>query len=778
MKEKVLTGVPVSLDEKGEGSSRLMAAVVFILLGLIMPQGAIYGNMAPFGVSLSAAVSGTGSVLVYIATMIGYLLSGEMLLPLRYMAAVAVTGATRWTFSVLPSVSRKKLFPPLLAFAATLVSGLLMSGGFDLLGVLLMVAESIAAGGFAYFFAESYTFLTKTRTRTRTAMTLPEQTGFILIGAVALMALSPLEIRTISPGRIAAAVLVMLFARSGREQSGAVAGTILGAALALSTPDRLYVSLSLAFGGLLSGIFSRYGRFAVAGVYLIANLLVCLTAADDLTAAAAIYEVAVACVVFVVLPRGVDKLLRRFLVFGQHLPAVEGLRRSMTLRLDVAAKAMNEVADTVENVSKKLTRYGAPDLGSMYRHVGDTVCKNCSLNLFCWENHFSEVMDAFNQLTPILREKERVEKEDIGGFLSRTCRRPREVAEQITREYQTYRLRESAWGRLAEIRSVITDQFTGMGDMLYELGERFANDRRVDVETAGRVISLCEDFGMPVEEAVCLFDRKDRLTVEILAEDVGVCLDGGRWFREIQVCCGREFDRPSVLEMQGMVKITLTERPLFAAEIGVAQHTSTGEKMSGDVWEQYTDGGQNTLIISDGMGSGGRAAVDGAMAAGITARLLRAGLEPDTVLKMVNTALLAKSGDESLTTLDILQTDLFTGGVRILKAGAAASLLKSGGRVSRIEAPSLPIGILRETGFATHTDTLTDGDILLLMSDGVLDHGTAWVEEYLRDFDGNTVQQLADGILEEACRHAQADGHADDMTVAALCLHRNTAASR
>ena len=774
LKEKVLTGVPVLSDEKSEeGAPRLIAAVTFIFLGLIMPHGAIYGNMAPFGVSLAAAVSGTGSLLVYTATLIGYLLSGEMLLPLRYMAAVAVTGATRWTFSVLPSVSRKKLFPPLLAFAATLVSGLLMSGGLDLLGVLLTVAESVAAGGFAYFFAESYRFLTKTRSRT--VMTLPEQTGFILIGAVVLMAVAPLQVYTISPGRIVAAVLVMLFARSGREQSGAVAGTVLGAALALSVPDRLYVSLSLAFGGLVAGIFSRYGRFAVAGVYLLANLLVCLTAADDLTAATAIYEVAVACVVFVVLPRGVDKLLRRFLVFGQHLPAVEGLRRSMTLRLDVAAKAVTEVADTVENVSKKLTRYGAPDLGSMYRQVGDTVCKNCSLNLFCWENNFPEVMDSFNQLTPVLREKEVVEKADLSGFLSRSCRKPKEVAEQVTRGYQMYRLRESAWGRLSEIRSVITDQFTGMGEMLEELGERFSGDQRVDVETAGRVVSLCEDFGMPVEEAVCLFDRRDRLTVEILAEDVGVCLDGGRWFREMQTCCGREFDRPSVLELSGMVKITLTERPLFSAEIGVSQHTSAGEKMSGDVWDQYTDGGQNTLIISDGMGSGGRAAVDGAMAAGITARLLRAGIEPDTVLKMVNTALLAKSGDESLTTLDILQTDLFTGDIRMLKAGAAASLLKSGGRVSRIEAPSLPIGILRETGFATHSDTLTDGDILLMMSDGVLDQGIAWVEEYLRDAEGLTAQQLADSLLEQACRRAEEDGHADDMTVAVLCLHRNTA---
>ncbi len=775
LKEKALAGVPQGIAseteaEQQEGSSaRLLTTLTFIVLGLILPQGSIYGVMAPFGVSLAAAVDGTGAILVYIATLIGYLLAGELDIPLRYMAAVAVASAARWAFGVLPAIARKKVFPPLLAFGATLASGLLMNGGDGLLSVLLIVAESLAAGGFAYFFGETYAYLYKARHRT--AMTVTEQTGCILIGATVLIAVSPIEFYYISPGRILAGVLIMLFARGGREQSGAVAGTILGIALALSAPERPYVALALCFGGLLAGLFSRYGRFAIAGVYLIGNLLLCLTAAADLQAAAAIYEAAAACVVFAILPRSADKLLRRFLVFGQHLPAVEGLRRSMTLRLDVAANAMQEVAGTVEHVSKKLTRYGAPDLGSMYRYVGDTVCRDCNLRMYCWENNFSAIMDAFNQLTPVLREQEAVTKNDLSGFLARTCRRQTEVAEQIGRGYQLYLQRESAWQRLSEIRAVITDQFSGMGDMLSELGERFAHDKRVDVETAGRIVSLCEDFGMPVAEAVCLLDSRDRLTVEMLVEDVGVCLDGGRWFREMETCCGREFDKPAVLEMQGMVKITMTERPRFKAEIGVAQHTCAGEKMSGDVCEQYTDGGKSTFILSDGMGSGGRAAVDGAMAAGITARLLRAGIHPDTVLKMVNTALLAKSGDESLTTLDVLETDLFTGGIRMYKAGAATSLLKSGGRVSRIEAPSLPVGILRDTGFAEHKDALKDGDVLLIMSDGMLFDGLAWIEEYLRDTTAGA-DDLANGLLEAALARQKDTEHIDDMTIAVVCMRK------
>jgi len=357
--------------------------------------------------------------------------------------------------------------------------------------------------------------------------------------------------------------------------------------------------------------------------------------------------------------------------------------------------------------------------------------------------------------------------DDFAGNFTRTCRRPQEVAQAITGEYAHFLEREGAWERLAEVRGIVSAQFGDVGDLLFEIGEQFRGAQRVDAETASRVVSLCEDFGMPVEETVCLLSGDDRLTVEILAEDVGVCVDGGRWFREMEICCGREFDKPAVLEMQGKVKITLNERPQYRVTVGVAQHTCTGEKLIGDVCEQYVDGGRAVFILSDGMGSGGRAAVDGALAAGITARLLRAGLSPDTVLKTVNTALLVKSGDESLTTLDIMETDLFTGKLHMYKAGAVTSLLKSGGRVSRIEAASLPVGILRETGFAHAKDTLRDGDTLVMMSDGMLAEGVAWIEEYVRGMTA-PAEKAASELLETALEKQRGAARIDDMTVAVI----------
>ena len=180
-------------------------------------------------------------------------------------------------------------------------------------------------------------------------------------------------------------------------------------------------------------------------------------------------------------------------------------------------------------------------------------------------------------------------------------------------------------------------------------------------------------------------------------------------------------------------------------------------------------------MLSDGMGSGGRAAVDGAMASGLTSRLIQAGFGPESVLRRVNSALMVKSGDESLSTLDIVELDLFDGRMESRKAGAAPSLLCSMGRVSRIERSSLPVGILRDITAELSQDTLVDGDILLMFSDGAMAGGLEWIEEKLRAFDAKAgdVKALAEEIASEARRRQE--GKEDDVTVIAVQLHKEKA---
>lgn len=97
------------------------------------------------------------------------------------------------------------------------------------------------------------------------------------------------------------------------------------------------------------------------------------------------------------------------------------------------------------------------------------------------------------------------------------------------------------------------------------------------------------------------------------------------------------------------------------------------------------------MIISDGMGNGGQAAHgrrNGGRTNGQTdqvwvwLRLLAAG---------VNSAMLFKSTDESLATIDVASVDLFTGMAELLKARAAPTFVRRNGRTGKAECPLCPL---------------------------------------------------------------------------------------
>lgn len=745
-------------------SGQAVRPLLFCLLGVLIPRAVLYGQMAPFGVSLAAAV---GSAPVTLAAALGYLLAGDVLMPLRYITAVAMVGAGRWVLAAVPRLHRHPVCGAALAFVSVVSTGLVILGqtGLDAFRVLLIIAEGIvASGGSLCFYSASRAIAIESSD----GISLTGQASLILTGSIAIAAVSSLQIGGFSPGRILAAGLILILARSGREVGGSIAGVVIGAMSALTAPDQTALAVSLAFGGLVAGLFSRIGKLMQAAAFLLAAGIVSLTQSDD-TVLWYLYEIAAAGILFVLLPRRLDHALGHLFIRNADLPAVQGFRRAATLRLQVAAEALGDVADTVETVSARLAQHSAPDTATLLRSSRETVCGSCPMHAVCWDQQRQQTLDALDTLLPLLRQQGHITAAQLELCPQLTCRQKDRLADYINRSYSRYAMQEEAWQRLQELRGALYSQWSGVGDLLTTLARDLDDRTQIDTDLSARIASLCADHGMPVREALCLRHHNNRLTVEIVAADVGVRLDGGSWLREMQTICARSFSPPVTQEMGADVRITLTERARYAVEYGVTQHCCDGERLCGDATDRFSCHGQAVTLISDGMGSGGRAAVDGAMTAGLTARLWQAGFSPDSILRTVNAALLIKSRDESLATLDVAVIDEFSGRLDCYKAGAATTLLRSGERISRIERPGLPIGILPEVAFEHCHDWLAAGDILLMMSDGALADGVAAVEQLLADHPlGDSMQTLADRVADAA--HTAAHDHPDDITVVALRL--------
>ena len=743
--------------------------LLWCVLGLLVPRATLYGELAPFGIGLAAAQVGGLPVLLCLG--VGYLLSQPVLLPLRYVATVAMVGGIRWVLSALPEWKTHPAVPSLVGFVGTAVTGLVMLGrtGLDAYRVLLILAESGVAAGSALFFAVTARTAEDWGRPDAGVLTPGRQTAVILTGAVGVMAAATLTVGGFAPGRVAAAFLILLLARSGREAGGSLAGIILGSALALAVPGQTVLAVSLAFGGLMAGLFSRFGRLAEAGLFLLSAGVVTLGEVDE-RMLYYVYEIFAAGVLFVLLPREVDRRLSHLFIRSRDLPAVEGVRRLATMRLQVASLAMEEVSRSVAEVSRRLSRYAAPDMAALYRSTCEAVCGTCPLQGVCWGQHGEEMRAALEALTPVLQKHGGVSPEQLTGYPATGCRRPERLTAHLTRGYEQHIAREGAWQRLQELQQAVEDQFAGTGELLHSLAARLEDPRQVDTELSGQVLTVCEDFGMRVRDALCTRDEGNRLTVDILTAPGSEPPAAGRWQRQLEQVCGRHFGPPAVAEWGEQLRVTLTEPPAFQVEWGIAQVNSAGEKLCGDTAAVVPLEGGVLAVLSDGMGTGGRAAVDSAMAVGITTRLWQAGYSPAGILRTVNAALLVKSREETLATLDVAVLDTHSGRLDSYKAGATVSLLRCAGRVSRLEQSSLPIGILRDIRFAHTHDRLTAGDVLVLLSDGALADGVAPVEELLRDYPETAgMQALAEAIA--ASVTAAQPEHRDDITVVTMRVY-------
>ncbi len=212
------------------------------------------------------------------------------------------------------------------------------------------------------------------------------------------------------------------------------------------------------------------------------------------------------------------------------------------------------------------------------------------------------------------------------------------------------------------------------------------------------------------------------------------------------------------------------EEAKFHVLTGVAKAVKETEKISGDNYAFFTTGtGNQTAILSDGMGSGDKACADSTMVVELMEKFLEAGFQTETAVQMINSSLVSGGENTNMSTLDLCSIDLYSGECRFVKVGSSSSYIKRQHLVDRISAGNLPMGIFQKPDMEIVGRTLVDGDYVIMVSDGILDAlsqgiGEDMLPEVIGDSNLENPGEIAGSIL-NFCIH-QCRGHIrDDMTV-------------
>lgn len=745
----------------------LMVKAAYFAAAAVVSGGAILGGLSPFGASFCAAVPYGALPPSLLGSLLGYTLSSPAE-SFRYMAVVVGIGGIRWVLNDL-KIAKTRIFPALAAFIPTAATGavLLSAGSETLEGFTACITEAIIASAAAYFFRQTINCARSKRSVSSWSST--ELAMLVISSCVILLSVSSISFNGLYPARALAILIILVFARYGSVSGGCISGTAFGVVFSLAQTGDFYIGGAYAFGGLMAGLFAPVGKICSAAAFALSSVVIALSAGEGLPQLTMVLEFLCAAAVFMVIPKSTGSFISSVFSNDMDSHMAEALRENVVARLSFASKALDGVSSCVTGVSERLQRIYTPSIEGVYQKAAAEACGGCGLRVFCTEKEGDITKDDFNRLTSVLKEKGEVTAGDIEKLFVKKCCKSKELAESITRNYRDYLASAAADKRITQIRSVVAGQFSGLGNILRDLSEEFENICEYDCESASRVCAAVEGMGIVPIQCSCRVDSNSKMTVEIEMTGINPTeLSRARLLREVSRCCMRRFDTPCVSTAEDRIRAVFNELPEFDVQIGTSQHICGNSTLCGDCVNYFTDGtGRMIAVLSDGMGTGGRAAVDSNMAVSIMTKLCRSGLSCDCALQIVNSSVMIKSEEESLATLDIASVNLFSGEVDFMKAGAPLTYIKRKGRVTRLDMPSLPVGILNSVKFSRERMKLSEGDWILMVSDGALFGNDSWIEDMLAGWNEGQASKLAKEVISGA-ENRRNDGHDDDISAIAI----------
>ncbi|MBQ3512490.1 MAG: SpoIIE family protein phosphatase [Lachnospiraceae bacterium] len=288
------------------------------------------------------------------------------------------------------------------------------------------------------------------------------------------------------------------------------------------------------------------------------------------------------------------------------------------------------------------------------------------------------------------------------------------------------------------------------------------------------VVSFLRKHGIQVKEIMFLEGAHGKRKINITARLMGRHTYSADEFAGLLSVF---FDRRLVAGVESPYAMTknfeaffFEDEPRYMVMSAMSRAVKENEKISGDNYsvEECSDGNV-VLMIADGMGSGEYACRDSQSVIEFMEKFLDAGFQKEKAFSMINAAIAAQSQCCNLTTLDLCMLDLHDGEAEFIKAGAASSFHKRGGMVREIASDMLPLGSLMEISPMSHSLSLMDGDMIVMMSDGVTDcfedeSGNSRLCEVIARNHTVNPREMSDYLLQYAI-NCQGGRIRDDMTI-------------
>lgn len=631
---------------------------------------------------------------------------------------------------------------------------------------------------------------------------IEEVMGTSLLLSISICALTDVSIFGYSLRNILSILIVLILGWKNGMLVGATGGITIGVVLGIIGDSEPIMVASYAISGLIAGIFYKLGKIGVIAGFILGNVILTYVANGNTVPVILIQEILIASLGLLAVPKRFQIDIQD--LYGKNKLLPETTSRSLAENQDTIFK-LNSMSETISDLAKSYqeaatTVLEEEDIKQQELSNEQVFKEELEVNLSQLENNLlyddieenrdGIVDDVFNHLlkNELITEKELVtifenKNHYIVGFTEKNPQVQEDVSKMIKAINSAYRISKMnfIWKKkMQESKKNVSSQLEGVSEAISQMAEEMEQEEKNPFSVQEQeILSLLKQKEIEIRQIKIKQNTTGRYFVEVYT-DLCENEDGKQCNikkiakileKVLQTKMNIQGQECGIREQKGQCKFTYYSEDNYKLQVGVATTTKAGSPVSGDSHiETKLEDGKYLLAISDGMGSGPEAMKSSKVAIKMLERLLKAGFDKESSLKLINSTLIANTKEDMYATLDIQILDLFAGNMEFIKNGACPTFVKRKKEVQLLKSITLPAGIMENPDLVVYDYDLEDGDIIVMCSDGVIDANTEyinkelWVKYLLEDIQSDDAQQIANMIINEAVDH-QFGMQKDDMTV-------------
>ncbi len=400
------------------------------------------------------------------------------------------------------------------------------------------------------------------------------------------------------------------------------------------------------------------------------------------------------------------------------------------------------------------------------KQIAKEICLNCERKDKCSKSKTPSLLDL-SKLIDIGFAKGKVSVIDLPLAISNNCTKQSNMIFIINRMLAEHKKLILENENHNQSRALIADLAGGVSNMLKKVALDESTQLKYQNKLERSLFPILKKEGFRVSELM-IFGEENNLSLSLILTMREFSLSHlESVISKVLATPFSLFDRADITEDK--CYLLFKKKPRFDAVFGITNCIKDGSESSGDTHSINKLLNDKFLVaLSDGMGSGDYAKKVSSVSLSLIESLYKAGIDSNVILQTVN-KLLAINTEDSFTALDISVVNLKTGQADFIKYGSPYGFIIGDDGIKIVEGNTLPLGILSELKPSVCSCNLSNGDMLLFVTDGVADafNSANEIIDFLKGVLAKNPQTLTDQVIKKALSLSNGVKN-DDMTALAV----------